>query len=57
MGSVQPGKVADLVVLDANPIDQIANTRRINAVVVNGRLLDRQALDSMLEQLEAAQAR
>jgi imidazolonepropionase-like amidohydrolase len=57
LGSVQVGKYADLVVLDANPIDQVANTRRINAVVVNGRLLDRQALDSMLTQLETAQAR
>jgi hypothetical protein len=38
-------------------LDQIANTRRISAVVVNGRLLDRQAIDTMLVQLETAQAR
>jgi imidazolonepropionase-like amidohydrolase len=57
LGSVQAGKFADLVVLDANPLDQIANTRRIDAVVVNGRLLDRQAIDTMLVQLETAQAR
>ena len=57
LGSIQVGKFADLVVLDANPLDQIANTRRINAVVVNGRLFDREALDAMLVQLETAQAR
>jgi imidazolonepropionase-like amidohydrolase len=57
LGSIQAGKFADLVVLDANPLDQIANARRISAVVVNGRLLDRRALDAMLVQLETAQAR
>jgi imidazolonepropionase-like amidohydrolase len=57
LGSVQAGKFADLIVLDGNPLDQIANTRRIDAVVVNGRLLDRQAIDTMLVQLETAQAR
>jgi imidazolonepropionase-like amidohydrolase len=57
LGSVQTGKYADLVVLDANPLDQIVNTRRISAVVVNGRLLDRQALDALLTQLETGNAR
>lgn len=38
-GTVEPGKVADLVLLDGNPLDDIANTRRIAAVVANGRLL------------------
>ena len=37
LGTIQTGKLADLVLLDANPLDQIANTRRINAVVMNGR--------------------
>lgn len=57
LGTVQTGKLADLVVLDADPSQQITNTRRINAVVVNGRLLDRKILDDLLSQLAAAQAR
>jgi imidazolonepropionase-like amidohydrolase len=39
-GTVSPGKLADLVLLDANPLSDIRNTRRIEAVVANGRLFD-----------------
>jgi imidazolonepropionase-like amidohydrolase len=53
LGTVEKGKLADLVLLDANPLQQIANTRKINAVVVNGRLLDRTMLDEMLNKLIA----
>ncbi len=53
-GTVEPGKVADLVLLDANPLDDISNTKKINAVVLNGRLFDRKALDKMLADVEAA---
>ena len=56
LGSVQTGKMADLVLLDANPAQDIANTRRINAVVLNGRLMDRKALDDLLAQMAAANA-
>jgi len=54
MGTVEKGKVADLVLLDANPLENINNTQRIYAVVVNGRLLDRKALDNLFSQVEAA---
>jgi imidazolonepropionase-like amidohydrolase len=54
MGTVEKGKLADLVLLDANPLEAIGNTQKISAVVVNGRLLDRKALDEMLAQVEAA---
>ena len=37
-GTVAPGKLADLVLLDANPLQDINNTRRISAVIANGRL-------------------
>ena len=53
-GTIEPGKFADLVLLDANPLRDIRNTQRINAVVVNGRLLDRRTLDEMLSKIEAA---
>lgn len=56
MGTVAKGKIADLVLLDANPLQDIRNTTRINAVVVNGRLLDRATLDKMLNQVEALAA-
>lgn len=48
LGTVARGKVADLVLLDANPLADIANTKRISAVIQGGRLLDRKALDAML---------
>jgi len=54
LGSVQAGKVADLVLLDADPLADIRNTRRIRAVIANGRLLDRAALDALLAEVERA---
>ncbi|WP_152365416.1 amidohydrolase family protein [Microlunatus speluncae] len=39
-GTVQPGRVADLVILDADPLADISNTRRIHSVVVDGHYLD-----------------
>jgi imidazolonepropionase-like amidohydrolase len=47
-GSVAPGKNADLVLLDANPLLDIRSTRRIDAVVLDGRVLTRAALDRLL---------
>ena len=48
LGTIGKGKLADLVLLDANPLDDIRNTQRIQAVVSNGRFQDRDALDKML---------
>ena len=48
LGTIEQGKIADLVLLDANPLLDIRNTQRINAVVSNGQLFDRKALDQML---------
>jgi imidazolonepropionase-like amidohydrolase len=50
---VEPGKAADLVLLDANPLDDIAHTRRIAAVVLNGRFLPEAELRQMLAAVEA----
>jgi len=44
LGTIAPGKSADLLVLDANPIDDITNTRRIDAVYIRGIAVDRAAL-------------
>ncbi len=46
-GTVAPGGPADLVLLDANPLEKISNTRRIRGVVRRGVWMDRVALDSL----------
>jgi len=40
-GTLEPGKSADFIVLDANPLDNITNTRRISAVILRGAAVDR----------------
>jgi len=54
LGTIEQGKLADLVLLDANPLDDIRNTQKIAAVVVNGRYLSRTDLDKMLAGVEKA---
>jgi adenine deaminase len=47
IGSLEPGKLADIVVLDKNPLDDIRNTESISLVVQNGRVYDGKALDEI----------
>jgi cytosine/adenosine deaminase-related metal-dependent hydrolase len=47
MGTLEEGKVADIVILDANPLDDIRNTRKIDAVVMRGMYFPRPALDAL----------
>ena len=54
LGTVERGKLADLVLLGADPLKNISNTKDIKAVVVAGRYLDRAALDHLLAEAEAA---
>ncbi len=50
-GSIAVGKRADLLLLDADPLMDVANTRRIAAVIVSGRVLSRQELDERMDAL------
>lgn len=54
LGTVEVGKVADLVLLDANPLENIANTKRIRAVVAAGRLYTREDLYRLVADTEVA---
>jgi hypothetical protein len=54
LGTVEAGKLADLVLLDGDPLASIRNTRRIRAVIANGRLYDRKGLNGLLEAVARA---
>ncbi len=55
-GTIEPGKTADLLLLDANPLADIHNTQKIRALILRGELVDRSALDKMLSSVEAFSA-
>jgi imidazolonepropionase-like amidohydrolase len=56
-GTVEVGKSADLVLLDKNPLDDIRNTRAIQAIVLKGKVIPRSGLDAMLTEAETLAAR
>ena len=53
LGTIEAGKRAELVLLDADPLADIHNTQRINTVITGGRIYRRASLDKMLEFAEA----
>ncbi|HOP22405.1 MAG TPA: amidohydrolase family protein [Gammaproteobacteria bacterium] len=53
-GQIAEGMRADLVILDNNPLLDIKNTRSINAVILNGKLMTREVLDDILSQIKKA---
>jgi imidazolonepropionase-like amidohydrolase len=52
LGRIEKGKLADLVLLDENPLEDIANTRKIRAVIAAGRYFSREDLDALLRGVE-----
>ncbi|NVJ59843.1 MAG: amidohydrolase family protein [Gammaproteobacteria bacterium] len=53
-GVIEAGRRADLLILNNNPLLDINNTRTIDTVILNGRVLDRATLDAMLEAVKQA---
>ncbi|MEU4196017.1 amidohydrolase family protein [Kribbella sp. NPDC026611] len=54
LGSVDPGKIADLVVLDADPLSDIRNSRQLNSVITRGRVISPAQRRQLLADVEAA---
>ena len=52
LGTIEEGKIADLILLEKNPLLSIENTKNINAVFYNGKYFDRSKLDKLLDNLK-----
>jgi len=57
LGNIKKGMLADLILLDANPLENISNTQRIFSVIANGKYFDRLTLDGILDKVEIEAAK
>lgn len=53
IGSLEPGKLADMIILDANPLDDIRNTEKIQFVIINGRVYDAETMNETISREKA----
>jgi len=52
LGTIEEGKMADILILDENPLKDISSTEKINSIIFNGRLAERKDIDQQLKDLE-----
>ncbi len=56
IGTIEVGKIADLVLLEATPLAEISNTQKITAVIFNGKFIPKKSLDGAMAEVEASAA-
>jgi imidazolonepropionase-like amidohydrolase len=54
IGTIEVGKIADLILLEGNPLDNILNTKRINGVIIRGKWIPVEELDTMLADIRTS---
>ncbi len=54
LGTIERGKIAEMILLDANPLTDIANTQKIDTVIIGGRVIDRTERERILEGIASA---
>jgi cytosine/adenosine deaminase-related metal-dependent hydrolase len=52
VGTIEPGMVADMVLLEGDPLQNIANTRKVTSVVSGGHLMEKKDIEATLEDVE-----